>query len=532
MQKINENVEMDDGVELATDVYLPKEDRSPALLIMTPYGKDQMETFARSFVENDYSLVIQDVRGRYDSEGSFDPINQEKTDGLETVDWIEEQDWYDPDTGIGVVGISYLSTCAFPAAAEKESIKAMINVGGFSNTYDLTHRGGAKVLHHSLPWSIIISYSPQPDLSNIDWEEVYGTEPLKDAAKKAGYPNELWSTWCEHPLRDDYWEKLSVEEYLEDVDIPILHMSGWYDLCLGNTLDLYHYFEKRSSKPQHLLIGPWTHNGVFMGPTELHGLEFGEQSRPGTIQHVISWFDRWLKNRDMSKDALSTDERPAKIFITGKNEWYQGTGWPPKDIEELPLYISKDGLSFDKEEDTTKLEISLDRDDPVPTIGGRVWEFPTADLNPGPAKQNDLHARDDILLFETDDLGNDITILGNVKCRLFVSLTDERTDITCKLLDIDEEGNKRIIAEGINRLDLSDDSNERKQIDKDKVIECEVDLWDIAHTFKEDHKIGLEISWSNFPNWDRILSEEAKIVIHVGGEDPSSVRLDSKSRID
>lgn len=528
MEKIEEKVEMKDGVKLATDVYLPKkEGKYPTLLIMTPYGKEQMKTFVRTFVESDYSLVIQDVRGRYDSEGSFDPINQEKTDGLETVDWIKEQNWYDPAAGIGIVGISYLSTCAIPAAAKKESIKAMINVGGFSNTYDLTHRGGAKVLHHSLPWSIIISYSPQPDLSKIDWKEVYRTEPLKDAAKKAGYPNELWSAWCEHPLRDDYWKKLSVEEYLEEVDIPILHMSGWYDLCLGNTLDLYQYFEERSSKPQHLVIGPWTHNGVFMGPTELHELDFGEQSRPGTIENVISWFDRWLKDKDMSKDNLSTDKRPISVFITGENKWYHSKRWPPEDVDEKHLYISPDGLSFDKDqEETTEIEINIDRDDPVPTIGGRVWEFPTADLDPGPALQNALHARHDILLFETEYLERDIGILGKVEVNLFLSVTDESTDINCKLLDIDEEGDKRIIAEGINRLNISDDCTENLTLDKDKVIGCEVDLWDIAHVFKKGHKIGLEISWSNFPNWDRSLSD-GKIKIYTGKDHRSMLHLDS-----
>jgi len=395
----------------------------------------------------------------------------------------------------------------------------MINVGGFSNTYDLTHRGGAKVLHHSLPWSIIISYSPQPDLSKIDWEEIYGTEPLKDAAKNAGYPNELWETWCEHPLRDDYWKKLSVEEYLKEIDIPILHMSGWYDLCLGNTLDLYQYFKGRSTKPQHLVIGPWTHNGVFMGPTELHGLDLGEQSRPGTMKHVISWFDRWLKGKDESKDGLSTDERPVSVFITGKNEWYRGKEWPPKKNQEISLHICKDGLSFDRcEEGTTEFKINIDRDDPVPTIGGRVWEFPTADLNPGPAIQNDLHVRDDVLLFESEKLEEDIEILGEARSRLFLSITDEETDITCKLLDIDEEGNKRVIAEGINRLNISDDSAENITLDKGEVIKREVDMWDIAHTFKKDHKIGLEISWSNFPNWDRDLSGSGNIRIFTGKE--------------
>jgi len=531
MEKIQENVKMKDGVELDTDIYLPeKENKCPTLLIMTPYGKDQMKAFARPFVENGYSLIVQDVRGRYGSGGDFDPINQEKTDGLETVDWIVDQDWYDPDTGIGIIGISYLSTCAFPAAAEKESIKAMINVGGFSNTYDLTHRGGAKVLHHSLPWSIIISYSPQPDLSKIDWQEVYSTDPLKNAAKKAGYPNELWETWCGHPLRDDYWEKLSVENYLKEVDIPILHMSGWYDLCLGNTLDLYHHFEEHSSKPQHLVIGPWTHNGVFMGPTELHGLDFGEQSRPGTIEHVISWFDRWLKEEDETEEGLSTDERPVSVFITEKNEWYHGKEWPPKDHQELSLHIRKDGLSFDKcQEENTGLKINIKRDDPVPTIGGRVWEFPTADLNPGPAVQNDLHDRDDIILLESDKLEKDIEVLGKARCSLFLSITDEETDITCKLLDIDEEGDKRIIAEGINRSNISDDCTEKLSIDKYEVIESEIDLWDIAHTFKKGHRIGLEISWSNFPNWDKNLSDDAEIKLYTGHKYPSKLDLDLKS---
>ncbi len=334
------SVRMDDGVSLATDVYLPDEgDSYPALLIMTPYGRKTKKIFAEMFVPRGYALVVQDVRGRYDSEGEFKPIEQEKKDGPKTIDWIIKQNWFDDNKGIGIVGISYLSTCAFPAIAKKDEIKTMINIGGFSDLYELTHRGGALVLHHALPWSIITSYSPQPDLSKIDWDEVYSTVPLKDAASKAGYPNEIWDTYCEHPERDGFWDDASVEEFLPEVDIPILHMSGWYDLCLGPTVDLFEYFSENSDQPQHLVIGPWTHNSVLRGGKVLHGVDFGDESRPGIIENILNWFDRWLKGKE-AVDGFSTEEKNVSLFLIGEGRWIHDM----EKSEEMDLYFSNKGL--------------------------------------------------------------------------------------------------------------------------------------------------------------------------------------------
>jgi len=174
MIKTLEWVKMNDGVSLATDVYLPDETGSyPVLLICTPYGRVNKKAFADLFVPAGYGLVAQDVRGRYDSEGDYDPINQEKTDAPATVDWIAQQPWYNETCGIGVVGFSYLAAVGLICAARRpEAVRTVLNVGGFADTYNLSHRGGAMVLHHLLPWSIITSYSPQPSLRGIDWAQV------------------------------------------------------------------------------------------------------------------------------------------------------------------------------------------------------------------------------------------------------------------------------------------------------------------------------------------------------------------------
>ncbi len=483
--KIKEtHVTMKDGTKLATDVYLPEKENSyPALLIMTPYGRKNKKIFADIFVSEDYALVVQDVRGRYDSEGVFDPINQEKEDGLETIDWIKKQSWYNKK-GIGIVGVSYLSTCALPAVSKKDEIKTMINIGGFSNAYDLTHRGGALVLHHALPWSIITSHSPQPDLSEIDWEEIFSTIPLEDAASKAGYPNKIWKEFCKHPIKDEFWKRTSVKEYLPRINIPIMHMSGWYDLCLGPTVDLFKYFSQNSTAPQHLIIGPWTHNTVLDEQKELHSVDFGKESRPGVVTNIVNWFDRWLKDKDIDNDQITTDESNIALFLTGEKRWIHVDQEMEPD-DKINLYLSRNRLS---KEITPRSEIvDYIIKEPVPTIGGRVWEFPDAGLEPGPADQSELHQRHDVLLFTTGKLDQDIVVVGNVICELY-GLAQHESDICVKLVDVYEDGTARFIADGIKRI-KGTDSKEKYRID----------LWSIAHTFKKDHKIGLEISGSNFP---------------------------------
>lgn len=526
MEHLTEFVSMPDGVRLATDVYLPDNPgRYPALLLLTPYGRKNLRLLAEWFVPSGYAVVIQDVRGRYDSEGDFDPVHQEKTDGPLTVDWIGGQAWYEPEAGIGIVGISYLATVGFAVAAQRKAVRAMINVGGLKGFYDISHRQGSLVLHHSLPWTIITSFSPQPSLKGPDWKAVYRTLPLTQAARAAGHDNPLWRAFSGAEAADPYWERLGVTEFLSDVDLPVLHVSGWYDLCLGSTLELYSHFAGRSSRPQHLVLGPWSHNGIFFGPTDLQGVDFGPDSRPGIGSHVVQWFDRWLKGTAAAggHGTITDDERSVACFITGKNAWLHAPAWPPPAAGPLEILIAgPDALVGPGHGGTIAAdyrEYVYDPDDPAPTLGGAVWEFPDAGLQPGPADQTPLHRRGDVFVFSTPPLARELVTAGPVSCRLFVETSAPVTDFTAKLLDMGIDGTSRWIADGIVRGHFS----------PGRLTEIRIDLWAAGHAFREGHRVGLEVSSSSFPKWDRGLNtltgcpERAIQRIRWGGSCPSGL---------
>ncbi len=500
-------VRMSDGIELATDVYLPSaEGRYPVLLMMTPYGKGNLQVLADILVQSGYAVLVQDVRGRYDSAGEYHPIKQEQSDAPETIDWVSGQPWYDPDCGMGVVGISYLSTVGLICAAKRPGhIRVLLNIGGFADTYRISHRGGALVLHHMLPWSIITSYSPQPSLQDIDWDGVYRTLPLCEAAGAAGFDNQLWRGWMESDLRHDRWQQHDVSDLLDDIDVPILHISGWYDLCLGETLALYRHFAERACSPQHLIIGPWSHNGVLSGPEELSGVNFGPESRPGVPKRIISWFDRWLKGAEPSAD-LTCDQKPVAVFITGENRWLSDRSWPVSDVQQKEIYLADGSLSWDMPPVGGCGSYTYDPQNPPPTRGGAVWEFPAAELNPGPADQSELHDRDDLLVFASDPVSEPMTIAGPVSCELFACTDAETTDFVVKLLDIHPDGTARLICDGIVRGHLREDPSISTPLKPGQVHRFCIDMWSAGHTFNCGHRLGVEISGSSFPKWDRNLN--------------------------
>ncbi len=502
MKKLDEFLEAGDGVKLATSVFLPGEGKYPVLLAMTPYGRLQLTQVAKAMTDRGFAVVIQDVRGRYDSTGSFAPVKQEREDGPITVDWIEKHPWYDPEKGIGIIGISYLSLVGFLAAAQRKSIKTMFNAGGLADSFDLTHQGGALVLHHALPWSIIIGHGKsQPDLGTADWEEVFKRQPLEKADKEAGYPSRVWQEFCSHKIRDDFWEELTAWQELRNFDIPMLHYTGWYDICLGPTLDIFRYFQEKSEFEQQLFIGPWSHSGTLQSPPGLAGIDFGPEGKSDLFQRGLDWFAHFLKGEQWPKV-----KKPVNLFITGENQWHAFNKWPPEKAKERKLYLGEGGVGYNKETTDGEQSFIFDSAHPPPTIGGAVWEFPAAGLEPGPLDQSPVSSREDVIKFSTPILEKDLTLAGPAECRLFGSVDGESCDWVVRIVDIAPDGKRRWVADGILRSHFREGPRKVVSMIPGRVESLKVDLWAIGHTFKKGHCLGLEISGSSFPKWDLNLT--------------------------
>ena len=487
-----------DGSKLATDIFLPEGDQFPVLLAMTPYGKHQFRAWGELLGEYGYAAAFQDVRGRFESEGEFDPIKQEKLDGPVTVRWLEKQPWFSVEKGIGILGISYLAQVGFSLAARSSKVKAMVNVGGLADFYDISHRGGATVIHHALPWTVITGYSKkQPDLKKGNWDRAFRCSNLEKADEEAGFPNSLWKRWSRHKLKDEYWAEWSVWSDLEKVDIPILHLTGWYDICLRSTLDLFEYFQERSSYPQQLFIGPWSHNGVIKNVQRLWGVDFGPESRSDFLKKAPEWFDIHLKGQSSGKK----EEKAVNIFVTGTDKWYRTEKWPLEEGKEINFFLGEEKLSSYPETEGAKKFI-FDPQNPVPTLGGTIWEFPQVNLEPGPADQYPISGRSDVLCFETPPLQEDLTLIGPVECTLFGSIDGESGDWVVRVVDVSPEGKRSWIADGNLRAHFRSGPHKESPVKPGEINEYRIDLWAIGHTFKKSHRLGLEISGSSFPKWD------------------------------
>ncbi len=388
------------------------------------------------------------------------------------------------------------------------------------------------VLHHLLPWSIITSFSPQPSLDGIDWATVYRTLPLREAAARAGYDNELWRHCADHPRKDATWTPTDLDDLLARVDVPALHITGWYDLCQGTTLALYERFADECESPQQVIVGPWSHNGALRGPTDLSGVDFGPHSRLDMPEEIGDFFDTYLGRKGaVEEGGPSEKQHRVRVFLTGENRWLAAGEWPPARAEPLELLLSDTGLSFQAPTESGAASYTYDPWQPTPTRGGTVWEFPVAGLEPGPADQSPLHTRADLLVFASAPLSEPVTAVGRVSCLLYAETDGETTDFVAKLLDIEPDGTARLICDGIVRAHLWADPSIVQPVQPGAVVQYEVEMWSAGHTFRPGHRIALEVASASFPKWDRnsnTLSgglRTARQRVHWGGTHPSILRL-------
>ncbi|MDE0042728.1 MAG: CocE/NonD family hydrolase, partial [Candidatus Poribacteria bacterium] len=346
-------VPMRDGVKLSADIYLPAaEVRYPVILLRTPYDNiaPRFVEIAQYFSGEGYVVVIQDVRGRFDSEGHFEPRINEGKDGYDTIEWIADQPWSNGKTGM--MGVSYGGTVQWLAA--RECLPHLVTVvstatGGMRWMHDenymngkfpvfqfrwLNMTGGRTMQHY--PFEPLSSHQPGV-ASPYNFNKIIRTRPLKDADKAVGRTNTYWRTWLEHNTYDEYWQQMSFEDYFDKVDIPALHITGWFDNCQWGELYMYNQMVARSpaGDKQWLIIGPWDHAGTSNPQARLGDLTFTQEAVPDLKAIHLRWFDHWLKDEDNGQDA----ESKVKIFSMGNNVWREEALWPMPNTQSVRYYL-------------------------------------------------------------------------------------------------------------------------------------------------------------------------------------------------
>jgi len=473
---MTEMVPMRDGVKLATDVYLPKGDEAfPVILVMTPYNKKGLESWAVMANQRGYAFVSQDFRGRFDSEGVDYPVFlsygwSEHQDGYDTVEWIASQKWCNGK--VGTLGVSA------PAIAQ--------------NMMAPTHPP------HLVCQCVVVGYS----------------SAYHQAAYQGGtFRKDLWERWLndnkfnpetmrltrEHPDYDDYWKAQDTELVADRVNVPSMFVGGWYDIFNMGTINSFVTINKNGdvgAKGKCRLVMQAYGHGLNQELIFPNSLETPKSADPFNL----NWFEVWMKN-----DGKGIEDIPAvQYFVMGDpndksaNVWKTAEDWPvPSKI--TPYYFISDGTLQTQPSDKSNalLSYKYDPKNPVPTMGGDNLYDPK-----GPMDQKDVDNRPDVLAFTSQSLEQPLEIAGNLKVKLWASSSAIDTDFTAKLCDVYPDGKSIIVADGIIRACHRNSLEKRELLESGKIYEFEIDLWDIAMIFGKGHKIKVAISSSNSPRFE------------------------------
>ena len=526
---------MRDGVTLYSDVYRPDAPgRFPVVLMRTPYGREATAPNAKRYVPHGYILVTQDTRGRFESEGDwYYPLIHEAEDGYDTVEWAAGLPW--SDGKVGTFGQSYLCAVQYLLAPTRPPhLRAMFATSAPSDWHECWVYRGAGVLDFGwlLPYCFMMtpdqlkrkgtehvleairSYLPQGSEMAL-WaglrEEHSRHLPIYDWAQRLKDSIPYFKDYLDHPEDDAYWRRLNVRHKAHEVSVPIFHVASWYDGFLEGGLNYFSSVRERGATPearsgQRLLVGPWPHLYPYDSPTSKVGdLDLGPEAmiRLGDIS--VRWFDHWLKGIDNG----IADEKPVSIFVMGDNTWRDESEWPLARTRYTPFYLHSGGRANTLGGDGTLSRISpqsersdsfvYDPNDPVPTLGGSLLgPNPT-----GPCDQRSVEKRQDVLVYTSEPMQDDLEITGPLTVRLFAASSATDTDFTAKLVDVWPNGYAQNIQDGIIRARYRDSKTNPALITPGEVSEYTIDLWATSHVVKPGHCLRVEISSSNFPHYDR-----------------------------
>ncbi len=514
--RYNVKVPMRDGVRLSCDIYSPrgKSGPFPVLLVRTPYD-NMHEMFVEAgefFVQHGYVYVIQDVRGRNDSDGEFYPWVNEFNDGHDTIEWIGAQPWCDGN--VGMHGISYLANVQWYAAMLGSSyLKCIVPQAIGDNLHDSPfYQGGAFSLGLNVTWAFWAGEGRVwQNIDRYNWPQLFHALPLKDMAKMAGKDVKFLQDWIDHPDYDDYWKALSVKERYEDVKVPVLQMTGWYDIFPAGVLNNFLGMREKGGSElarnnQKVVVGPWTH---FLSTlTNAGDGDFGRDSIIDLREIELKWYDHWLKGVDNGIER----EPPLRILVMGTNEWRDEHEWPLARTSFTPYYFHSGGaansytgdgvLSTQAPGDEPPDRYDYDPAFPTPTLGGSPC-CRNDIIPPGAFDQREVEARNNILVYTSEPVQEDLEVTGPIIVKLHASTDRLDTDFTAKLTDVHPDGYSLNLCDGIIRGRYRESTEYQKLLEPGTVYEFTIDLWATSNLFLKGHRIRVDIASSNFPHFDR-----------------------------
>jgi uncharacterized protein len=514
-----------DGVTLYADIFRPKADgQFPVLLQRTPYGKSNDISIALRGAARGYVMVIQDVRGRFASEGEWYVFKHESADGYDSVEWAAALPY--SNGKVGMWGGSYVGATQMLAAIAHPPHLAGICpfVTGSNYHENWTYQGGAFEQWFSESWTSRLAKD------TFDRQLTRATNTLVGNSQLplASYPlfntggfrtSELMASlapyfidWLAHPAYDDYWRAWSIQEHYADIRVPVLSIAAWYDIFQGGSLQNYVGLKTRAGseaarRGQHLLVTLGGHAGQGR---KVGDVDFGADAPFNDDDATLDWYDYLFKG---AKNEFA--QKPVTIFVMGLNQWRQEDEWPLARAKNTTYFLHSQGaansaggngsLSTQAPNSEPPDNYVYDPANPVPTIGGPLCCDP-AHLKPGARDQRPAETRADVLVYSTRPFTEDVEVTGPVNVELYVESSALDTDFTAKLVDVGPDGFARNLTDGIIRARYRDSREKAELLKPGQVYKLGIDLWATSNVFLKGHALRLEISSSNFPRFDRNLN--------------------------
>jgi putative CocE/NonD family hydrolase len=552
----NVMVTMRDQVSLATDLYLPAKDskpvaeRWPTILMRTPYDKSRMKADGEFYASHGYVFVVQDTRGRYASEGVWHMLDDDGRDGYDACDWIGRQSW--SDGKVGTIGTSYVGGTQHALAMQRPpQLATAIPVDAMSNLgYASMRNGGAFELRF---WNWIFSIAaphgsrqardPATAAMLLDMKEHRrdylvnlplrrGTTPLKHASEYEAWLVEALG----HGTNDDFWRQNNIIDHADEYkDIPLYLVGGWYDSWAGNTSTNYQVLSSKLKSPVYLIMGPWIHGQ--QGASSHGQVSFGDDAKIADPRAWrLTWYDHWLKGRDNAVGKEAPFASKVRIFVMGLGDgrkthggllnhggaWRDEQEWPLRRARPTPFYLQSQGkLAREAPKETAAATTSFQADpaNPVPTIGGNIssgdgillqgaWDQRGGEHVWNSREPIPLSARNDVVTFQSEPLGDDLEVTGEIAANLWISSSALDTDFTAKLVDVypaseDFPGGFDLnIGDGIARARFRESLEREVLLKPGAIYPLTVKLYPTSNVFKRGHRLRIDVAGSSFPRFD------------------------------
>ncbi len=529
---------MRDGTVLRADVYLPKDGGPfPALLERTPYGKDNSPECQVGappfFASHGYAVVVQDVRGRFASEGRFVPFHDDgwgpNRDGYDTIEWIAAQPWCDGH--VGTIGGSYAGATQYRLAPTRPPHLRAMYVRESSADYwaEWVYHGGALELAFMLEWTVKWTYNNLARLAPDPAERARRKGILERALAELEswqralplHPNPLveglddwYNEFLAHPADGPFWWRWNIAHQHAEIDTPIVHLGGWFDIFLAGTLKNFAGVRARARSQaardaQRLIVGPWVHGPLNMAKAVQGEVDFGAEAVWDYNAKRLPWFDHWLKGK--RNEVL--DEPRVRLFVMGENRWRTADDYPLPGTRATPWYLRDGGvLTLEPPSGAERADgYRYDPDEPVRTLGGATLNIPGGAYDQRPIEGH-------CLAYTSAPLERDLTIVGDVRGVLHALSSARDTDFLVRLTDVHPDGVSRLLCDGILRARYRDSATHPTPLVPNQVYELTVDLWATANTFRRGHRIRVAVTSSSFPRFDRNLNTGGAVAAEARGQ--------------